>query len=131
MANAIVAEGFNRDPITGRAVYQGLFTRDGGGNVLAVNAAVNGGIQAPYPLPDAVPLAPRDMLRRPESDPIVVDMIAYTDFFRLRASIYTQASSTPGGSIATRSPQRMRRRALTLTSSSSARWRATPASSCH
>ena len=96
MANALVEEGFNRDPATGRGVYQGLFTRDGGGNVLAVNAASGGGAQAAYPLPDAVPLLPAELLRRPASDPIVVDILAYTDFYRLRASIFAAAPSVRG-----------------------------------
>ena len=96
MANALVAEGFNRDPATGKAVYQGLFTRSGTGNVLAVNKAAGGGQQAPYPLPDATPLTPSQLLRRPDSDPIVVDVATYTDFYRLRASVFAGAPGVRG-----------------------------------
>ena len=96
MANALVHEGFNRDPATGKAVYQGLFTRDGTGNVLAVNKAAGSGPQAPYPLPDAIPLTPSQLLSRPESDPVVVDVAAYTDFYRLRASVFAAAPGVRG-----------------------------------
>ncbi|WP_085810833.1 alpha/beta hydrolase domain-containing protein [Sphingomonas sp. TZW2008] len=95
MANALVQEGFNRDPATDKAVYQGLFTRNGTGNVLAVNHAAAGGPQAPYPLPDAVPLTPAQLLTRPGSDPMVVDVAAYTDFYRLRASVFAAAPGVP------------------------------------
>lgn len=96
MANALIAEGFNRDPISGRAVYQGVFTRNGAGNVLAVNAAAHGGTQTPYILANAAPLTPSALLRRPGSDPVVVDILAYTDFFRLRASLFAEAPGVPG-----------------------------------
>ena len=35
--NGFIAEGFNADPRTGRGVYQGAFTRNGNGVVLAIN----------------------------------------------------------------------------------------------
>jgi len=35
--NSFIAEGFNVDPETGRGVYQGAFTRNGNGVVLAIN----------------------------------------------------------------------------------------------
>jgi hypothetical protein len=35
--NSFIAEGFNADPETGRSVYQGAFTRNGNGVVLAIN----------------------------------------------------------------------------------------------
>jgi hypothetical protein len=35
--NSFIAEGFNVDPETGHSVYQGAFTRNGNGVVLAIN----------------------------------------------------------------------------------------------
>lgn len=91
MANTIVAEGFNADPVTGLPVYQGVLTRNGGGNVLAINAAAKGGAQFPYlPFGDA-PLSPKALLRHSRSAPVLVDVLAFTDFYRLRASVFSTA----------------------------------------
>ena len=96
MVNAFIWEGFNRDPASGGSVYQAAFTRDGVGNVLAINRAAQGGAQVPYMRPDAVPLTPAELLQRPKTDPILVDIAAYTDFYRLRASLFQQAPGVPG-----------------------------------
>ncbi len=47
--NSFIAEGFNADPETGRGVYQGAFTRNGNGVVLAING---------FAADRAVPLCP-------------------------------------------------------------------------
>lgn len=93
--NSFVAEGFNADPVSGRAVYQGVFTRNGVGNVLAINGFAKGGAQTPYPRPDGRPLTPRQMLTRPKSDPILVDVASLTDFYRVRASVFARAPGAP------------------------------------
>lgn len=94
--NAFIAEGFNRDPATGRAVFQGAFTRNGSGNLLAINTAARGGAQDPYVVPDGVPIAPQELLRRPGSDPVLVDAASYTDFYRLRAGLFASAPGIRG-----------------------------------
>ena len=96
MVNAFISEGFNQDPTTGGPVYQAAFTRSGVGNVLAINRAARGGAQAPYVRPEAVPLAPAELLHRPKTDPILVDIAAYTDYYRLRASIFMRPPGVPG-----------------------------------
>ncbi|MPY50452.1 alpha/beta hydrolase domain-containing protein [Streptomyces acidicola] len=50
-------------------------------------AAADGAPQSPYMRPDGVPLTPEQVLRRPKSDPVFVDVAAYTDYYRLRASV--------------------------------------------
>ncbi len=94
--NAFIAEGFNRDPATGRAVFRGAFTRNGAGNLLAINSAARGGRQYPYVSPVVMPLSPRQLLRRPSSDPMLADATSYTDFYRLRASLFAAAPATKG-----------------------------------
>jgi hypothetical protein len=87
--NTFLAEGFNADPQSGRAVFDGALAVDGVGAWLALNqlAAQNGSNESPYVLPDAKPLAPADLLKRPSSDPFYIDIANYTDFYRLRASV--------------------------------------------
>ena len=94
--NTFISEGFNLDPATGGSVYQAAFTRDGVGNVLAINHAAQGGEQVPYLRPDAVPLMPTELLSRPKSDPLLVDIASYTDYYRIRASLFAQARRVPG-----------------------------------
>jgi hypothetical protein len=94
--NTFLAEGFNADPETGRGVYQGAFTRNGAGVVLAINKFAAGAEQFPYARNDLRPLAPDELLSRPGSDPEVVDVISLTDFFRLRASLFARAPGRPG-----------------------------------
>jgi Alpha/beta hydrolase domain len=94
--NTFVAEGFNADPVTGRAVFGGAIAVDGVGAWLALNqlAAENGSNEYPYVLPNGKPLVPTDLLTRPQSDPFYVDIANYTDFYRLRASV-TDAAERP------------------------------------
>lgn len=92
MVNALIAEGFNRDPARGLPVYQAAFTRDGAGNVLAVNRFAGKGRQFAYLPLDRGPLTPAELLHRPGSDPLLVDVTALTDYYRVRASIFARAS---------------------------------------
>jgi hypothetical protein len=94
--NTFLAEGFNADPATGRGVYQGAFTRNGNGVVLAINRFAADGRQFPYARNDLEPLAPDQLRSRPASDPKLIDVISLTDFYRLRASLFTRAPTRPG-----------------------------------
>ena len=67
--NSFIAEGFNADPQTGRSVYQGAFTRNGNGVVLAINGFARDNQQFPYARADLAPLTPDELLSRPASDP--------------------------------------------------------------
>jgi len=87
---------FNADPETGRGVYQGAFTRNGNGVVLAINRFADGDRQFPYARNDLAPLAPDELLSRPASDPKLVDVISLNDFYRLRASLFARAPERPG-----------------------------------
>jgi hypothetical protein len=88
-ANTFVAEGFNVDPGNGGRVFDAAFAIDGAGNWLAINqiAARNGAKPHPYLEPNGVPLSTDELVHRPVSDPIFVDVANYTDFYRLRASL--------------------------------------------
>ena len=94
--NSFIAEGFNADPATGRGVYQGAFTRNGNGVVLAINRFAIEDRQFPYARNDLPPLSPDELLSRPASDPELVDVISLTDFYRLRASLFARAPGCPG-----------------------------------
>jgi hypothetical protein len=99
--NTFIAEGFNTDPQTARAVYDGAIAVDGVGQALALNqiAADNGSSEYPYVMANAKPLSPTELLKRPQSDPFYIDIANYTDFYRLRASVTDTAER----------PERMRR----------------------
>ena len=85
--NTFVGEGFNEDPGTGSGVYDGAFAYLSGGNWLAVNRwGDDGAPQAPYARPAGVPVPAADLLTRPGSDPFLVEISSYTDYYRLRAS---------------------------------------------
>jgi len=94
--NTFIAEGFNADPLTGHPVFDGAIAVDGVGTWLALNqlAAENGSNEYPYVLSNGKPLAPAELLKRPQSDPFYVDIANYTDFYRLRASV-TDAAERP------------------------------------
>ncbi len=96
LVNTFIAEGFNGDPETGQAVYQGAFTRNGNGVVLAINGFAAKEEQFPYARADLAPLTPDRLLSRHASDPELVDVISLTDFYRLRASISARAPAPPG-----------------------------------
>lgn len=87
--DTFLAEGFNADPETGHAVYDGVIAVDGVGAWLALNqlAAENGSSEFPYVVPNEKPLTPAELLKRPQSDPFYIDIANYTDFYRLRASV--------------------------------------------
>jgi hypothetical protein len=88
--NTFLADGFNVDPNDAKRVFAAAFVGNGAGNWLAINQLneENGDPpQNPYVQPDGVPLTYDKVLTRPETDPILVDAVAYTDYYRLRASI--------------------------------------------
>ena len=94
--NSFIAEGFNADPVTGHGVYQGAFTRNGNGVVLAINGFAADSRQFPYARADLAPLTPDKLLSRPANDPELVDVISLTDFYRVRASIFARAPGSAG-----------------------------------
>ena len=82
--NTFVGEGFNEDPGSGTGVYDGAFAYLSGGNWLAVNRwGDDGAPQAPYARPAGVPVPAADLLTRPGSDPFLVEISSYTDYYRL------------------------------------------------
>jgi hypothetical protein len=90
--NTFVAEGFNEDPVDGGPVFGGVLAYLSAGNWLAINRlADDGAPQDPYVRPDGVPLTPAAVLRRPASDPFLVDVASYTEYYRLRASVFADA----------------------------------------
>ncbi len=90
--NTFVAEGFNEDPTRGGAVFGGALPYLSAGNWLAINRlADDGAPQDPYVRPDGVPLTAAEVLRRPESDPFLVDVASYTEYYRMRASVFADA----------------------------------------
>ena len=106
--NTFLAEGFNADPATGRAVFDGAIAVDGTGNWLALNqlAAENDSNEYPYLVANGKPLAPSVLLKRPQSDPYYVDIANYTDFYRLRASLTDGDVTRPAGCADTTGPAR-------------------------
>ena len=90
-----LAEGLNALPGGGRAYHQAL-TVDGNGNWMAINQLAGSGPQDPYLRPNGRPLPYRRILRRPRTDPLLVDVANYTDFYRLRAGL-TARGSLPAG----------------------------------
>lgn len=87
--NTLIAEGFNADPVTGKGVFDAALAVDGIGYWLAINqlGAKAGVAQTPYIVPDGVPLQRTELLTRPASDPLYVDIANYSDFYRLRAGL--------------------------------------------
>jgi hypothetical protein len=87
--NTFVAEGFNADPLTGKAVFDGAIAVDGTGNWIALNqlAEANKSDEYSYLVPNGKPLTAEELLIRPQSDPYYIDVANYTDFYRLRASV--------------------------------------------
>ena len=90
--NTFVAEGFNVDPDTGGPVFAGALPYLSAGNWLAINRLAADDVpQDPYVRPDGVPLTAGEVLRRPASDPFLVDVASYTEYYRLRASVFAGA----------------------------------------
>jgi hypothetical protein len=85
--NTFLAEGFNAGPGR-RPVFDGALVVAAAGNWLAINQLGDDGApQQPYVRPDGRPLPASRILTRPRSDPFFVDVVTYTDFYRLRASV--------------------------------------------
>jgi hypothetical protein len=93
--DTFLAEGFNAAPGGGR-VYGHALTVDGNGNWMAINQLAGAGAQEAYLRPNGRPLAYRRILRRPRTDPGLVDVANYTDFYRLRAGL-TDLQRPPAG----------------------------------
>jgi hypothetical protein len=85
--NTFLAEGFNADP-AGRRVYEGALVVTGAGNWLAINQLGDDGeAQQPYVRLNGRPLPASRILTRPDTDPFYVDVVSYTEFYRLRAAL--------------------------------------------
>jgi hypothetical protein len=87
--NSFIAEGFNAEPATGNAVFEGALAIDGAGDWMTINqlAASHSYRQYPYLNEAGAPLLPAQLLTRPKSDPFYVDVANYNDFYRVRASL--------------------------------------------
>ncbi len=96
--DTFVAEGFNVAGPDGTGVYDAALALDGTGNWLAINQLADGAPQTPYALPDGEPLRYDELLTRPDSDPLFVDVAAYTDYYRLRAGL-TRQDDPPAGVV--------------------------------
>jgi len=96
MVNTFIAEGFNVEPNTGEGIFHGAISVNGVGNWMALNNLANAinAEQHPYIVPDAKPLAWFELMRRPDTDPVFVDVAAYTDFYRLRAGLSATSVTT-------------------------------------
>ena len=89
--NTFLAEGFNADPTGGR-VYDGALILAGSGNWLAINRfAADGDPQQPYVRQHGRPLPVSDILTRPATDPFLVDVVTYPEFYRMRAALSRDA----------------------------------------
>jgi hypothetical protein len=84
--DTFLAEGFNASP-TGHRVYGQALTLDGNGNWMAINRLAGRGQQISYLRPNGRPLSYNRLLRRAATDPVLVDVANYTDFYRLRAGL--------------------------------------------
>jgi hypothetical protein len=99
IVNTFVAEGFNADTVTGKAVFQGMIGIDGTGNWIADNelgaaaGAPMGAYVDPLPNAGASPLTQAQLLSHPASDPFYIDVANYTDFYRVFASLTDVAGS--------------------------------------
>jgi len=96
--NTLIAEGFNADPRSGQEVFDGAVAVDGNGGYLAINQLAGDGAQTPYIRPDGVPLTLAQLLTRPKSDPLLVDVANYTDYYRTRASV-SISEPVPAGAV--------------------------------
>ncbi|TKJ21703.1 alpha/beta hydrolase domain-containing protein [Blastococcus sp. CCUG 61487] len=92
----LVAEGFNVDPASGDGVFAAALAVSGAGNWLALNQGAGEQSQRPYLLENGVPLSYEQVLTRPASDPLYVDVATYTDYYRLRASVTAHAARRDG-----------------------------------
>ena len=81
-----LAEGFNAQRGSRRA-YDQMLTVDGNGNWMAINGLAGTSPEDPYVRQNGRPLPYRILLHRPRTDPLLVDVANYTDFYRLRAGL--------------------------------------------
>ncbi len=97
LVNVFIAEGFNVDPATHGRVFDGAIAVDGVGGWLAINriAADRHAAFKPYVDPNGAPLTRQQLLHRPATDPVYVDIANFTDFYRLRAGLTSVAYSSP------------------------------------
>jgi hypothetical protein len=94
--NTLLAEGFNVDPVDGSGVFHGAFAALSAGNWLALNRlADDGAPQYAYVRPSRAPLTPDEILSRPDSDPFYVDITSYTEYYRLRGSVFASSPLPP------------------------------------
>jgi hypothetical protein len=85
--NTFLAEGFNAGP-GGERVYDGALVLAGSGNWVAINQlADDGEAQQPYVRPNGRPLPISSILTGSKSDPFMVDVVTYTEFYRMRAAL--------------------------------------------
>jgi hypothetical protein len=96
MVNTFIAEGFNSagHGLFPLRVFDGAYTQDGVGNWLGlnqINQARGFATQTSYVEPNGVPLSPHQLLHRPLTDPFIIDTTAFTDFYRVRASVFNSA----------------------------------------
>ena len=92
-----LGEGYNSHPETGGAIFDGIISVNGHGNWLAINQLGDDGQpQDAYVRPNGVPLTPEELLSRPQSDPILVNVGAFTDYYRVRASLFHEQLPHPG-----------------------------------
>ena len=83
-------------PGVGSGVYTGALSYLSAGNWLALNRlADDGAPQYPYVRPERSPLTAAEILSRPESDPFFVDITSYTEYYRLRGSVFASAPLPP------------------------------------
>lgn len=97
--DTFISEGFNREPVTYKKVFDAAIAVDGAGNWLAINqiaAARKVATQAPELAPDGPPLTRAELLHNPSSDPLYVDIANYTDFYRVSAGLTSTAESSAG-----------------------------------
>jgi hypothetical protein len=95
--NTFIAERFNQEPLTGQRIFDAAIAIDGTGNWLTINQLGyirKAGPPIPYMAPNSDPLTRSELLKRPPSDPLYIDVANYTDFYRLRASLTSTSEST-------------------------------------
>src|SRR5262245_46071510 len=90
--NTLIAEGFNVDPLDGTGVFTGALSNLSAGNWLAINRLGDDGEPLyPYVRPGRAPLTAGEILTRPDSDPFFVDITSYTEYYRLRGSVFASS----------------------------------------
>ena len=98
--DTFIAEGFNAVPGGGRAYAQAL-TVDGTGNWMALNQLAGAGAQNAYLRANGRPLSYRRMLRRARTDPTLIDVANYTDFYRAARRADGHEAPPPGSADTT------------------------------